>query len=300
MTLPRSARVLVTGGTGFLGAHFLARVAKDDVELHAVNRHGGGPLDGRVTWHAANLLDGAAAAELIKDIRPTHLLHSAWMAAPGRFWTDPSNLGWLEAGVAMMRAFRSGGGERFVGIGTCAEYDWSSTSFIEDQTPIRPATLYGRSKAAMWAAAEAFSHEAFGAAWARVFLPYGPGDSDKRLIRSVTTALRNRAAVSLGSGTHVRDFIWAPDLADLVVTLLASDATGVFNAGTGHGTSVRAVAEYIARRVGRPELLQFGTRPDPVSEPPSLVADTGKVRNVLRWQPKTAVFSGLDELLESG
>lgn len=299
MALPGNARVLVTGATGFLGTHFIERLTAENAEIHAVNRGGVGPLAGRVAWHAADLLDPSVAAKLVADIRPTHLLHNAWMAVPGKFWSDPSNLQWLESGMALLRAFRENGGQRFVGIGTCAEYDWSASGFVEDETLIRPATLYGSSKAAMWAAAQAFSDDEFSAAWMRVFLPYGPGDSEKRLVRSVIGALREAAEVALGSGNQIRDFIWAPDIADLAAAILADGTPGAFNAGTGKGTSVRQVAEHLASRIGRPELLKFGARADPVSEPPSLVANTDKVRRTLGWTPKTDVFSGLDVILET-
>jgi nucleoside-diphosphate-sugar epimerase len=299
MALPSDARVLVTGATGFLGTHFLNRLTAEDAEIHAVSRGDTDPRGGRVAWHAADLLNPTVAAELTAKVRPTHILHNAWMAVPGKFWNDESNLQWLEAGIALLRTFRANGGQHFVGVGTCAEYDWSATNFTEDETPIRPATLYGLSKAAMWSSAQAFSDNAFGAAWMRVFLPYGPGDSDKRLVRSVIGALRQGEELALGSGGQIRDFIWAPDIADLAVAILSNGAKGAFNAGTGKGTSVRAVAEYLASRIGRPELLKFGTRADPVSEPPSLVADTGKVERTLGWTPKIDVFSGLDVVLET-
>jgi nucleoside-diphosphate-sugar epimerase len=299
MALPSDARVLVTGASGFLGTHFLDRLVSEGAELHAVNRRGEGPNPGRVTWHAADLLDPAAATDLIEAVRPSHLLHNAWMAVPGQFWTDPSNLQWLEAGKALLRAFRDNGGERFVGVGTCAEYDWSAAAFVEDKTPIAPATLYGRTKADMWEATQICSENAFSTGWLRIFLPYGLGDSEKRLVRSVIGALQRGEEVALGSGEQVRDFIWAPDIADLAVTTLGSDVSGAFNAGTGRGTRVRDVAEYLANRIGRAELLRFGMRPDPVSEPASLVADMGKVERTFGWHAKTDVFSGLDVILET-
>lgn len=299
MALSPNARVLVTGASGFLGTHFLQRLLTEKADLHAVNRRGVGPHADRVTWHAADLLDPTASSDLIAHVRPTHLLHNAWMAVPGLFWSDPSNTQWLDAGKALVRAFRSHGGNRFLGIGTCAEYDWDGDRYVEDETPIRPATLYGRSKAEMWEAVQEISENTFSAAWMRVFLPYGPGDSEQRLVRSVISSLRSGDEVALGSGNQLRDFIWAPDIADLAATIFASSETGAFNAGTGIGTSVRAVAEYLGRSIGRPDLLKFGARPDPVSEPAALVADLSKVRETFGWTAKTDVFSGLDVILET-
>lgn len=298
MALPSDARVLVTGATGFLGAHVLERFAAEDVDLHRASRSGG-PETGPGTGHAVDLLDRAEVSALITRLRPTHLIHCAWMAVPGKFWTDPSNLDWLDAGIALLRAFRDTGGQRFVGLGTCAEYDWSGDRFVEDETPIRPATLYGQSKAAMWAATQAHAQDSFSAAWARIFLPYGVRDSEKRLVRGILAALRAGEPVALGSGAQERDFIWAPDLADGVGALAASGAEGAFNLGTGTGTTVREAAEYLGARIGRRELLKFGTRPDPVAEPARLVADMTKMQTAVGWTAKTPLRTGLDVIIET-
>src|SRR5581483_416703 len=249
---PADAVVLVTGATGFLGSHLLARLMRERCVLHAVNRQGRGPAAERVTWHAADLRRSDAASELLRRVRPTHLLHNAWSAVPGHFWADPENLDWLQSGLALLRSFGELGGQRFVGVGSCAEYDWNQTRFSEEATPINPATLYGKSKAAMWAAAEAFAAQyRFTAAWGRIFLPYGPGDPAERLIPMVIASLLAGRQVALGEGEFQRDFIFAPDATDLIVRLLAEDESGAFNVGTGHGTEIRTVVGALAQRLGR-------------------------------------------------
>ncbi len=58
----------------------------------------------------------------MRTFRPTHLLHAAWIAKPGTFWTSEENLRWLGSSVELVRQFYASGGERVVGIGSCAEY----------------------------------------------------------------------------------------------------------------------------------------------------------------------------------
>lgn len=293
-------RILITGGTGFLGARCVDLLLDRGLDTHLASRAGAGPE--RALRHAVDLRDADAAAALVETVRPTHILHMAWIATPGRYATDPENLDWLRAGGAMLRTFREQGGERFVGMGTCFEYDWSWTGgdYSEDRTPIDPSTLYGKSKAAMWSAARAYAAGAFSAAWLRVFLPYGPGDNARRLIPSVIASLRAGEPIDLGSGSGVRDFIWAPEIADCAIAALFSPEAGVFNVGTGTGTSIREVVERVAAIVGRPELLRFGARPDAIGEPPSLIAEVAKARRLLGWEAKMTVEAGLEQLLETG
>jgi len=74
--------------------------------------------------------------------------------------------------------------------------------------------------------------------WARMFLPYGPGDSPERLVPSVIEALLSGRPVDLSHGRQERDFVYAPDVADLLVRLLAGGEEGAFNVGTGYGTQI--------------------------------------------------------------
>ncbi len=227
-------------------------------------------------------------------MKPTHLIHSAWMAVTGKFWTSPKNGDWLGAGIALLRAFGEAGGKRFVGVGTCAEYDWSGEVLDEDRTPALPSTPYGKAKAAMAAAADALSaRHGFSCGWGRVFLPYGPGDAPERLIPTVMAALSKGEEVKLSEGSQLRDFIYAPDAADLILTLAASDAPGIFNIGTGAATSVRAAVEEIARLMGRGDLLRFGALPSRGGEPHRLVAKMDKAARILGWKPRHSLSDGL-------
>lgn len=299
MVLPSDAVVLLTGGTGFLGRYCLARLGQEPCEVHAVNRPGSGPEFGRIVWHSADLTVAEEAFALVRRVRPTHLLHSAWIAAPGRFWTDPDNIDWLQGGIALLRGFGEVGGQRFVGVGTCAEYAWDSEVLCEDYTPIRPSTLYGKAKAAMAAAVEAYSaNYSFSFAWARLFQPYGPGDAPERLVSLVIDALRANRRVALTRGAQVRDFIFAPDVADLLVRLLADDRSGAFNVGTGKGVPVRTVVELLADSFGRRDLLNFGALQEKEGEPDGLVADMSKVSRHFAWSPKFSLEAGLAQTVK--
>jgi len=295
--MPAGAKVLITGATGFLGSHCLVRLLGEPCSVHAVNRTGKGPPHARVTWHAADLRVPDAVRDLVGRVRPTHLLHSAWITTPGRYASDGENLDWLQGGLALLRGFGEAGGTRFVGVGTCAEYDGQQTRFAEDETPVRPSTLYGKAKVAMSAAAQAFSaHYGFSAAWGRVFLPYGPGDHPQRLIPTVLAALQAGRPVEVSQGTQERDFIYAPDAADLLVRLLCAMEAGAFNVATGRGTRVRVVVERLADRVGRRDLIRFGALTGD-SGPLRLVADMSKVGERIGWSAPTSLEAGLEKVL---
>ena len=68
----------------------------------------------------------------MKDLRPSHLLHFAWYVTPGKFWTSPENIDWLQASLDLVTSFLDCGGERSVIAGTCAEYDWTGNGILRE------------------------------------------------------------------------------------------------------------------------------------------------------------------------
>lgn len=287
-------RVLVTGATGFIGRHALAGLAAlSDIELHAASISGV-RTDIAAVWHVADLRDGGGARRLIDHIRPTHLLHCAWIATPGVYLASPENIAWLSSSIELFEAFGAAGGQRLVAVGSSAEYLPDGDLCREDATPLIPGSVYGKAKLAC-SAALAASAEARGysMAWGRLFLPYGPGDSPKRLIPALREAMRTGQQFQMSDGMQLRDFIWAPDAADLLVTLLRSGEQGVFNVGTGVGTRVRDVALQIAADFAAEKCLAVGVLPRRPGEPPSLVADMSKVKSRLGWRPSVLIADGL-------
>jgi nucleoside-diphosphate-sugar epimerase len=292
-------RVLVTGATGFIGTHCLRRMLHEDCEIHAVSRTGGGESHGRVSWHTCNLRNIAETAALVASVRPARLLHCAWIATPGLYGHSPENFEWLQCSIALAAAFGANGGERFVAVGSSAEYEATEVPCIEDITPIRPTTIYGKCKAAYWLALQAVAQQyGFSAAWGRLFLPYGPGDPAQRLIPSVLASLLADKPVQTTHGNQQRDFIYAPDAADLLVRLLHSSESGAFNVGTGQSTTIRSVVEYLAAKCGKLNLLRFGAIQPPINDPAVLVADMTKVGARLGWSPPTLTQSSLDKIWE--
>jgi hypothetical protein len=103
-------RVLLTGATGFIGRHCVSELLMAGYEVHAVSSAARHSLSD-VTWHQCDLLNGRQTEALLGQIRPSHLLHTAWYVAPGKFWSAPENLLWVQASLTLMLAFQAVGGQ---------------------------------------------------------------------------------------------------------------------------------------------------------------------------------------------
>jgi UDP-glucuronate decarboxylase len=273
-------RVLVTGASGFLGRACVRSLLARGFEVHGTGRAGPPPIAG-LTWHQADLLGEAGRDRVMAAVRPSHLVHLAWEARPGLYRDSADNPAWAAASLDLLARAVAAGTERILGIGTCFEYGPFSGPCVEAVTPCRPATLYGRSKLE---AAEGFA--AAGAAWGRVFFPFGPGEPAAKLIPALIRCLTAGDEFPCSPGGQVRDFIYVEDLADAMAVVLQSGLTGMVNLGSGEGRRLRDIIAFFARRLGGADRIRYGAREaSGMDAEPMIVADIGRLQRETGWAP---------------
>ncbi len=148
-------------------------------------------------------------------MEPKLLLHLGWYVEPGRFWNTPENVRWVEASLALLRAFAAAGGRRAVLAGTSAEYDWDAAGepCNELRTPLRPATLYGAAKHPLHAVAAAYADEA-GFDSPGVASPSCTARASRTAARAGggPCSARRRACRRRRAASQVRDFMHVEDV----------------------------------------------------------------------------------------
>jgi nucleoside-diphosphate-sugar epimerase len=289
-----SQRVLVTGGSGFIGRRCLEGLVARGHDVVAVTHADDAHAMPGVTWERADLLEAGVPEQLAAGVRATHLLHLAWYTKSPEYWHSKRNDDWARASVQLARAFVVAGGRRIVAAGTCAEYAWLGERCVEDQTPLQPATHYGATKHRTHGAIAALARDAgISLAWLRSFFVYGPGEEAGKLVSSSAERIRAGETVSLAQPQRRLDFVHVDDVAEAFSGLVDSDAGGPFNVGTGSGTSIREVVEALGVALGsapRIECLDGKHEPD-------VVADTGRLRGALPWRPRD-VGQGVGSIVE--
>lgn len=291
-------RILITGATGFIGTHAVAAAVERGHEVHGLARHHPRhPVRG-VEYHSVDLLDEPEKARhLLTAVRPSHLLHLAWYAEPGLYWTSPLNFRWVAASLELAAAFAAAGGSRFVGTGSCAEYE-STDRALSEAAPVHPATPYGICKSSLSDLLQRWSSLAgVSMAWARIFFLYGPGEPPGRLVSSICSALLRGERVATSEGNQKRDFLFAADVGSALITLTESNVAGAVNIGSGHAVAVRDIATEIGRQAGRPDLLDFGGLPSR-DEPALVEADITRLRTDVGWQPACDLTTGISRTID--
>ncbi|WNO03718.1 NAD-dependent epimerase/dehydratase family protein [Rhodoferax mekongensis] len=286
-------KILVTGASGYLGRYILPLLKAAGHEVHAVSSHDRAG-DAGVPWEPCDLLAPGQARQLLDRVRPEALIHLAWYAKHGSFWTARENLAWADATAHLLEAFRVSGGRRVVLAGTCAEYDWSQGYCVEDRTPTNPRTLYGKCKDATRQFVQTYCEESgLSYAWGRVFFPYGVGEPAGRLLPSVLRALHQSEPVRCTHGRQFRDFLHVSDVAAALVHLAVGTAeSGVFNIASGQPVRLGTVVELCASHFERAEPLQLGAIPVPADDPPMLVGSADKLM-ATGWRPRVTLEEGI-------
>jgi UDP-glucose 4-epimerase len=310
-------RVLVTGGAGYIGSHMVKLLLDSGAEVSVLDDLSTGHADAVRGGHfvRGDIADISLTSNLLRDRRIEAVVHFAACSLVAESVADPLKYYTRNVGgtTALLSAMRDASVGKMVFSSTAAVYGDPQRLPIDEAHPTQPVNPYGSSKLAIERMlAECSTAYGLRAASLRYFNAAGadPGgelgerhDPETHLIPLVLQAASGRrAAISVfGSdwptrdGTCVRDYIHVSDLCDAHLRALEWLAKGgryeCFNLGNGDGATVLEVIEAARRVTGKTiKIVQAERR---AGDPPSLVADAGKARRVLGWQPARADIEGI-------
>jgi len=288
-------RVLVTGGSGFLGHAVVASLRRHGHDTLVMQRTAGDRESVQ-----GDVRDRDAVRRAVADV--DGVCHLAGLARVRESFTRPvdywaTNVGGTINLLDALVATAEDAPKRLVLASTAAVYGTPEKQPIDEDTATAPNSPYGASKlAADQAAADASRLDLIGAVSLRAFNIAGDScgrpDSDRtRLIPkvlAVQAGLEPDMSVN-GNGSAVRDFVHVFDMADAFALALAAATPGswrAYNIGAAQA-SVSDVIRAAEEVTGRPVPVRHLP---PANEPLTLVADSTRARDELGWQPKKSTL----------
>ena len=302
--------ILVVGGAGYIGSHTCLDLASKGFTPIVYDNLSNGHVE-FVRWgpfEHGDIRDRTRLDAVLDTYKPAAIVHFAALIEVGESVRNPT--GFFENNVAgtltLMSAAQAAGIDKLVFSSTCATYGLPQAIPMDETHPQAPINPYGRSKLIVeQMLSDLDAYEGFRSVALRYFNAAG-ADPEGRIGEwhspethaiplAIDAALGRRSDFKVfgwdydtRDGTCVRDFVHVLDLADAhsraVQYLLDGGESVALNLGTGDGTTVKELLSAIEAVSGKSFPVEYVGRRE--GDSPMLVADNGKARSVLGWQPR--------------
>ena len=305
----RDAHVLVTGATGFIGAHLTQRLLAEGARVSAFRRAHSTPLQElptlrdveTVDWHEADLRTYGAVSRVVRAIRPDIVFHLASAGGTDPFLpTDTAIRNNVDGTIHLLRALE--GRAHVIVARTPGERD--------------AMNVYAASKAAAWAFCQMYQRtQGWPIVGVMPFHTYGPGQSAKALIPSAIASALRGDNFPMTHGAQLRDWTYVDDVVDAFIRVAGwrlsstppnGDTRGAsqrfgddtIEIGTGRATSVREVVECVFQIAGGSGKPLVGTLPARPGEAQRQVADADRTEHLIGWRAQVSLETGLRETIK--
>jgi UDP-glucose 4-epimerase len=297
-------RLLVLGGSGFIGSHVVESLVAFGHKVRVVSRRHRTMLYSvpGVDYLQADWRDPETISAALVDC--DCVIHACSATTPGTGDADPAldvSANLLPV-LTLLDALAVTGVRRLIYLSSGGMvYGLPEALPVREDHPLRPLGSYGIVKmAAEGYIAAAALHRGLRPVILRPSNTYGERqgqDGSQGLVNMLLAKALGGGRVEIwGDGSMVRDHLHVHDLARLCVMSAESEATGIFNAGTGTGTSVRELIDMVSEISGRELQVRYG--PERSIDVPASILDISRSREVFGWTPRITLRDGLRQTWE--
>ena len=292
-------RLLIAGGTGFIGHHLIYAAIQRGWQVTSVSLHPPSSIRriGGTRYLIADLTQLQQLRGVLDDdydyvVNLGGYINHQLFQAGGRLLIDHH----FTAVQNLVEMVASASLKRFIQIGSSDEYGGAPSPQRENlrESPISP---YSLAKAASTHFLQMLHRtEAFPAVILRLFLVYGPGQNAQRFLPQIIQGCLLNKTFPTSSGEQIRDFCYVEDVVNAVFKTLTSESNNVdgqiLNIASGQPISIREVIETVIDLTARGN-ADFGAIPYREGENMSLYADISRAGAVLDWCPSVQLEDGL-------
>ena len=296
--------ILITGGTGFVGANFVHRLVKEGYKPTVFIRKESNlwrlkNILTKIKIVQTDLLNTKLLSQQVRKIKPTHIFHLAAYGTRQSVQKDTVKTYTqnILSAINMMEVCCKQGFQQYVNIGSSSEYGLKKSA-MKEQDILQPINHYGATKAAISLAASVFGTTyKLSISTVRLFSPYGYWEDRRRFIPTlILNAIRGQAA-ELSSPSYVRDFIFIDDVVSAFMHFLTSKKqyNEVFNIGSGKQYTLQQVVDEVQTLSKSKLKVSWNNRSSNQLEPAFWKADISKTKKILKWKPTTSLKQGLQK-----
>lgn len=299
-------KILITGGTGFIGSNLINELQKRNHEVYNIERYvtGRHVLSKPCQTVFADLRDGFTIKKAVREVDPDAVIHTAAISAVSFSYDHPQEvietnlMGTINLAESAMRDAHCL--KQFLFAGTSEEYGNNGHEVQTETNPMMPASPYAVSKLAcekyLNYMKEAYN---FPITILRPFNTYGRTNDTHFMVERAITQMLKSDKVNLIDPSPIRDWIYVKDHIDAYLSCLGNDkAIGeTFNFCSGKGYTVKETVEMISKLINYKGEIVWGTAPKRPTESKVIIGNYQKAKNVLGWAPQYTLEQGLTETI---
>ena len=298
------ARVMVTGGAGFIGSHIVEELLAAGHEVSVVDNLQTGSeawLPAGVAFYRISILD-EALCDVMAEAAPEYVIHQAAQVNVARSVEDSA---WdaqvnIVGSLRLLEACRKHGVRKVIYASSAAVYGEPRALPLVEDHPVAPLSPYGVSKHTVEHYLEVY-RRLYGLnytvlRYANVYGPRQDAQGEGGVVAIFTYRIVRGLGVTIdGSGEQTRDLVYVGDVARANVLALTAGDGEILNVSMGVETSVNRLLAAIEEAVGRRAEVRHGP-PRPGDIVRSVLAN-GRARRVLGWEPRVSLAEGLQAVV---
>lgn len=293
-----SKKILITGISGFIGRSLTDCLNEKGYDIYGIDKN---QEDINATVYKGDILNLEKTGEILTDIQPDVVIHLAAISYLPKASKTPFQAYDINSvgTYNLAKAFEESDAHKFIFASSAKVYGNPNYLPIDENHPLNPSTVYGKSKKLAEEFVEAVSEgseKEF--VVLRQFNTFGKNQNENFLIPTIINQMKKSDTIGLGNIDVKRDFLYIDDLIRAYELIIEKDLGGfsVFNTGVGRSYSVKEIVENVNEVMGKN--VEIKSSPSKVREENmDEYADISKIKGI-GWEPEISLREGIRRIVE--
>jgi len=288
-------KILITGGTGFIGSPLVSTFAQKGHNIHVFTRNKTGYQNtSQIQYHQINLDNQDKILSFFNEIKPQILIHLAWEGLPDYSYKFCQKN--LIYSTTIFSIAANSGCKMIISTGSCWEYD-SKIGKISENSKLNSKSVFSATKNSLRLIGKAIAYENHCQFyWLRLFYVYGQGQRETSLIPSILKSIQDGNIPDIRTPNDKNDFIFVDDVVraiDSIISVKPKKTT--YNVGSGYLTSIKEIVTSLYSLVGKKiDQKTYGLLTKDENKPLNeFFADISKISKNTCWKPQIPINIGL-------
>ena len=279
-------KVLLTGGTGFIGSNFLKHSRFQNMDLLTRKKI---PVTSNQKLIIGDMFDEKVLDQILEG-KYDFIIHSAWSGLPVRSLDlNEKNFTLYNKAIKLLKTNPN---TMHIFLGTCLEYGNLNGIVTEDDQGVNLEN-FALTKLKIL---NDVVREGLNFSWLRLFYVYGGNQHTNSLIAHIVNCIKNEEDVNLREPNQLNDYIYIEDVIQAIDELIVKGTNNqIMNIGSGVTESNANIANIVLEQFGMQKKYET-----PVNRADGLRANVARARNYLNWEPKYSILEGVRRTINDG